>query len=449
MDDIKLLIDDRFPDYLSALAKLIQIESTQSEPERLAPFGKGPKEALDCALSIASEWGFETYSCDGAIGYAEWINDPDTKDYVGVLCHVDVVPAGSGWETDPYELVLKDGKMFGRGVLDNKGPGLSSLFALKLLKESGFKADKNVRVSFGTNEENGSKDIPFYLKNHRPPLYGFTPDSQFPAVYGEKGVVSLSFSKRLNDPPMIKAIQGDFEPSAVPDQATLFLKNGEKFASVGLRAPSNEPQLGKNALTALAAAAKDHVSLTQSERDFFKWIATVFHDKVFGEGLIDKSATAKWDIQITPYSLSVRENRLQFDLSLRYSVKKTEKEILELIDSVTPKGIDYVVTRSFPPKVFDKNHPMVHVMRDVYERVTGLDGEPIVTTGATYARFMPNIIAFGPSFPGQMGIAHNSNEWMGIEDIKKNTQIYYEVMKELISKKLSTSIEQSEQLNHK
>lgn len=431
MMDFKEVINRNFNDYTHALDELVQVESVEGNSEVNAPFGKGPRKALDRVLKIAEKWGFDTYHCDHAVGYAEWVNDPDTDEYVGVLGHVDVVPAGTGWDSDPFKLTIIDNMMYGRGVLDNKGPALASLFALKLLKESGVSYGKNIRVIFGTNEESGSKDIPFYLKNNEPPMYGFTPDSQFPAVYGEKGVVSVRFSNTFTTDPSIQSIEGDFISSSVPDKARLCLKNGRVTEYSGIRAPSNEPQLGKNALTLLADKNKSSVHLKKEEKELFRWISDIYHEKHHGEGLVSGDVD-DWEIQITPYTLQFNDRRAVFELSLRYSVEKTEKEIVALIKRCTPRDVSIEIIRSFPPIVFDRKHPMLSTMKEVYEEVSGLDGEPLITTGATYARFMPNIIAFGPSFPGQIGIAHNSNEWMAVNDMKMTIEIYAKVMDKLL-----------------
>ena len=53
-----------------------------------------------------------------------------------------------------------------------------------------------------------------------------------------------------------------------------------------------------------------------------------------------------------------------------------------------------------------------------------MDGTPVTTTGGTYAKIMPNIVPFGPSFPGQKGIGLNPNDWMDRSDLILNEKIY-------------------------
>lgn len=431
-DTLREKIKKEFEMYLDGLSRLVQIKSIEGPSEEKAPFGTGPKKALETALILANEWGFHSINIENAIGYAEWINDHSTNDYVGILGHLDVVPAGSGWSYSPFATTVADGKVFGRGVLDNKGPTIASLFALKLLKESGKVYSKNVRLIFGTNEETGSKDLPYYLENNQPPMYGFTPDSQFPAVYGEKGVVSIRcYTTTLSERTGIRDIQGEFISSSVPAHATVIFDDGTVKNFTGISSPSNEPQLGKNALTMLADALRADKHLSEEMRDFFSWIAESFHQKVYGEGLSTKDLSG-WDIQITPYNLVVNESEAIFELSLRYSIEKTENDILKVLKNNCLPQMKIDLIRSFPPKIFDRSHPMLALMKQVYEDVTGLDGTPIITTGATYARFMPNIIAFGPSFPGQIGIAHNSDEYMNVDDLITNIDIYARLLDQLL-----------------
>lgn len=425
-------IDEVFADYILALKKMVQINSIEGEAEEGAPYGRGPREALAQALHIAEDWGFQTTVIADAIGYAEWVNDPGTSAYVGVLGHVDIVPAADGWTSDPFELTIRDGNAYGRGVLDNKGPILASLFAAKLLKDSGKSYQKNLRVIFGTNEETGSKDIPHYLTQEEPPLYGCTPDSQFPVVYGEKGIVGVSyrtkfFPAELND----LSFGGSFISSSVPDFMEVGLPDGEKRIFSGGRAPSNEPQLGENVITKAAEVLRKDPRLSPALQRFFHWVFETFHGKHFGEGLSHYDANNH--IQITPYGIAVEdEGILRFDVSYRYGIQCEMEEILTLLGQSKLAETEMEVIRTLPPKVLDMNHPMIGVMQRVYEAVTGLDGSPIVTTGATYARFMPNIVAFGPSFPGQIGIAHNKDEYMAIDDLKRNITIYQKTLDELL-----------------
>lgn len=427
------LVDLHFVEYIKALERLMKVESVEGPAEAGAPFGPGPRKALDVMLEIASNWGFEVENVDNAVGFASWQLDSSTDDYVGVLGHLDVVAAGSGWHSPAFNLTIKDNQAYGRGVLDNKGPTLASLFAAKLLKDSGKVYSKNLRVIFGTNEESGSADLAYYLAKHKAPRLGFTPDSQFPAVYAEKGMVSVRLTTLFTEEEItgLKAIEGDFVASSIPDQATFVLSDGTQQSFSGRRTPSNEPHLGLNAITLGASQLCRHDLFSRKLQVYFTWITNSLHNFHAGEGLV--GSTPEMALQISPHTLELKDNQLHLSLSLRYSIEFKEDVILKLLQGNLPtQETRLKVTRSFAPIAFDRSHPMLDTMRRAYETVTGLDGSPIITTGATYARFMPNIIAFGPSFPGQIGIAHNHNEYMFVDDLKRNIEIYRLTLDELL-----------------
>lgn len=318
-------------------------------------------------------------------------------------------------------------------MLDNKGPLLASLFAAKILKDSGKVYTKNLRVIFGTNEESGSRDLAYYLAKHPAPRLGFTPDSQFPAVYAEKGVVSFRLTTpfRSGELAGLTAIEGDFVASSIPDQAIFRLSDGTCQQFTGKRTPSNEPHLGLNAITLGASQLHQHDLFSSELQAYFSWMTYSLHNLHSGEGLV--GSTPEMDLQVSPHTLELSEDQLILSVSVRYSIDCIEEQIVALLqDNLPTLETKLDITRSFPPIAFDRSHPMLETMRRSYESVTGLDGHPIITTGATYARFMPNIIAFGPSFPGQIGIAHNHNEYMFVDDLKRNIEIYRRTLDELL-----------------
>ena len=179
---------------LSALAELVAIPSVKSEPEPGAPFGKMPRKALDKMLEICADAGFKTSLRYDVAGTADLCPD-DNFPALGILCHLDVVPAAGqkGWKTDPFTMTEKNGILYGRGVIDDKGPLCAALLAMKCVKELGIPMKKGVRLIFGTDEENGSEDLEIYLAKDRLPENVFTPDASFPIINIEKGMMNASF----------------------------------------------------------------------------------------------------------------------------------------------------------------------------------------------------------------------------------------------------------------
>lgn len=345
-------------DLIEAIRRIVAIESVESEPLADAPYGVGPKKALDETLLLAEELGFKTVNIDNKVGYAQY--GEGDGDYLGIFGHVDVVPLGEGWIHDPLGGEIEDGRMYGRGVLDNKGPILSNLFALYALKELGIEFNLPIRIVFGTNEETGFDCIKHYLKKEEPPVFGWTPDNKWPVIYGERGrgLVRVkntgareNFYRYLND----------------------FI----------LSSPANGVKLGIN-----------------------------YSDDDFGE------------LIMRGYQLGIENEQDYFQWSLSYPASVTIDELGAKIQESLPEGIEYELVHNWDPILYDKDSAYVKALQEAYEEKSGLDGTPDTTTGGTYAKFVPNIIAYGPSFPGQKGIAHLPDEWMDIKDLMMNTQIY-------------------------
>ena len=170
---------------LKDIAALVAVNSVEGTPEEGAPFGAGPRAALDKTLELAAGMGFATRNCENYIGYAE-LAGKDPEKYLATICHVDVVPVGNGWTADPFTMRIQDGWLLGRGVADDKGPMVATLYALKFLKEQGYELRYPIRALAGTNEETHMQDVDYYLKNYPAPAFCFTPDAEFPVCNGEK-----------------------------------------------------------------------------------------------------------------------------------------------------------------------------------------------------------------------------------------------------------------------
>lgn len=431
---IQQAIKQNEAEFLNDLGQLLAVPSVKGTPEMNAPFGIEPRKALNVGLALAEKYGFETAIVDNAVGYAQVGNE---QEYIGIVGHLDVVAAGSDWDFPPFALSEKDGRLYGRGILDNKGPIFACLYGLKLLKDLEIPLEKTVRIIFGTDEESGSADLPYYLAKECPPVFGFTPDCKYPVVYGERGIVNVVITAPFPqvECAMVGDIQGNQAKDHVPDQLSVTLGTNEKISVKGKRSPTNAPEMGLNGITLLAEKLRDHSALSAELRTYFNWIYQSFHEKHFGEGInlaIEDADSGK--LILTPYELKNGKDGFELSVAIRYPVTFSEKEIIERISDVLPETYQLEIVRSMPGTNYPKENENVKKLSAVYEAVTGLDGTPVTTTGATYARSMPNIVAFGPSFPGQKGIAHNKNEYMDLNDLLKNLEIYtlaiYELAKE-------------------
>lgn len=286
----------------------------------------------------------------------------DGGDYVCAIGHVDVVAAGEGWKQPPFSAYVENGTIYSRGVLDNKGPVLACLYGLAALKQLNLPMKRQVRIIFGCDEESGFEDLRYYLSKEKPPVYGFTPDCKYPVVYSERGRASVRITAELSQ----------------IDSFFRFVNN------YFIGAKNNGDRL---------------------KIDFY-------HEE-YGV------------MEMRGYKLGTDSGSLTFDVVLSYPGGTAIEEILRRIrDKAEPEGLSVTLVKNYDPVVFEKEGPMIKALQEAYEIVTGLDGTPVTTTGGTYAKAMPGIVPFGPSFPGQKGIGHNPNEWMTIEDLLTNAKIY-------------------------
>lgn len=351
-------------DMLHSIRSLVRIDSVEGKSLKNAPFGAGVKQALSCALSISRELGFDTVNLDNYIGYAQYGTG---EEYVCAIGHVDLVPAGEGWKHPPFSGYMENDTIYSRGVLDNKGPVMACLFGLAALKNLGIELKHPVRIIFGCDEESGFEDLSYYLSKEKPPLYGFTPDCKYPVVYSERG------------------------------RAVLRILGSQD----GLEA-------------------------------FFGFINHYFIDaKNTGDRLgIDFCHEEYGTMEMRGYKLGIAgsvpgERGVSFDVTLSYPGGVSISQIMDLVSAqAEANGLSAGLVHNYDPVVFPKNGPMVRALQDSYEIITGMDGTPVTTTGGTYAKAMPGIVPFGPSFPGQKGIGHNPNEWMTVEDLMTNARIY-------------------------
>lgn len=345
-------IENNAQEMIRGIAQIISIRSERGTPEKDAPYGRGPKQALVETLRLAQNMGFKTEMIENQIGIVKY---GQGDEYIGIVGHLDVVEAKEGWTSDPYILTERNGRLYARGILDNKGPILANLYALKAIKDLGVELKHPIWIIFGTNEETGMEDIPVFLKHKRPPVAGWTPDNKFPVVYAERGraVYQIVFSDLDHERNWLNRY---------------LLENISKEKALGLDV--KDPEFG---VLDIRNTVLDEKGITFS----------------------------------VSYPPCIDTNQITDQL------KKTLKDKDELI-----------MRSDWKPVFFEKESPLCKILRSAYEDMTGSDGTPTTTTGGTYAKRVPNILPFGPSFPGQKGIGHLPDEWMDIQDLIMNAKIY-------------------------
>ncbi len=415
-----------FDCFIKDLTKLIAVDSSQGESAPNQPFGKGPAKAMEVFSEIALSLGFkpvnhENYMLEISVGNGE---------EVGVIGHLDVVPAGTGWHTDPFTLTEKNGVYYGRGVEDDKGPTLACLYALKDVVDSGVKFNRTIKFYAGCNEESGWKDVEYFQEKKGFPKYGFSPDGSFPATYAEKGMYQVDFYiptlKNFTDftgGTVINAVCGScsIKPNIQPTGYEQFglTYDGTRLYSIGESAHGSMPWLGKNALLPMFQY------LLACGEDVQNIIDCFFND-AWG---VFKMANEQGNVTFSPDLICQEDGYVKLSCDVRIPAPFT-------IDDVCNKlclfGYDFKVKENHPPMCTDKNGWFVNALVDSYNKVTGQNDSAYSMGGSTFARAFEYGCSIGGSFPAQPGTAHQPNENVSRENLEKMYQIYKQIFINLV-----------------
>ncbi|MDU4950845.1 MAG: dipeptidase PepV [Clostridium sp.] len=447
-------------EFLDDLKMILEKKTLKGEADSENPFGKDMTEGLKCALGIAERYGFTTKNLDNYVGYAEY---GCGEEYVGVLGHLDVVPVGEGWNSDPFIPIVKDGKIFGRGTSDDKGPIFASLYALKLMKENEIKLSKKVRIIFGTNEETGTEDMDYYLQKEKPPIAGFTPDAEFPIVTSEKGILTFQFHRSFKETQgdyKVEYIKGGKRSNIVPDcckckisytnsvflqyfkdetikeRYKIEIENGNGYLIVtaaGVAAHGSTPQSGDNAISNLLLYLNEVMTFkddfTNFLNDFNNVIAKEYNGKKLG---IDFQDEESGKLTLNLGIIDGNEKEVSMRFNVRYPVTIKLDDILRHIDtSLSGTEFQFKMGHHNAPLHFPKDHDLVKSLKKAYEEATGKEAKLLAMGGGTYAKLMPNTVAFGPLFEDDENLAHEVNEYIKLETLKKCVEIYGRAIYEL------------------
>lgn len=414
-------------DMIEALDKLCRFRSVAEEtgnPD--APYGEEVHKALMYVLGLCEGFGMRVKNCDNKIGWAEI---GDGEEMVGILCHLDVVPEGKGWNTEPFAATVSAGKIFGRGVVDDKGPAIACIYALADIAKRRIRLNRRVRIIFGQIEEKGDwPDMEFYKQTEELPTFGFTPDGDFPAIYGEKGILNLKFSMPAEKSGIISAKGGNAH-NMVPDFADMVLNINGKEATIsekGVSAHGAMLEMGENAITKAFRKAME----MGSDSAFVKFYNEKIGDNLYGENIgagfsDDKSGRLTFNVGL----LSADEKESSITVNMRCPVTYNGDEIEAAIKKeCEPYGIKIKRTEWTAPVYMEKESGTVAKLAGVYREITGDLTEPKVIGGGTYARAMENIVAFGPCFPDMEMTEHCKNEYIPLDKFLMLREIYREAI---------------------
>lgn len=368
---------------------------------------------------------------------------------IGILGHVDVVPEGDleSWNYPPFEAVLEDGKLYGRGTQDDKGPTISAIYAVKALMDLNVDFNKRIRFIFGADEENLWRCINKYKENNEEiPNYGFTPDSRFPITNAEKGLlqvhltcdsksdIELSVGKALNAVPGKAIYIGKYSDKLKKELNKLnfeYTVEGNKICIIGKSVHSAASDTGINAVARLCIAL-NNIGI---DSNIIKFLAEVIGEDANGNNIIPNckdDVSGKLTVNIGRVTIDNEKEFAGIDVRIPVTYKKDDfvKELKKMTDKYNLNYEEY----DFLDSIYvPEDTLLVKTLRKVYEEETGLDGTPLSSGGATYARALDNCVAFGAIFPGKPETEHQANEYLIVEDIIKATQIYalsiYELLK--------------------
>ncbi len=434
------------------IQNLVRIESVEGLPQPGQPFGRGPAQALAYVLQLGKDLGFRIENLDN---YAGWLETGAGERTVAVLTHVDTVPAGKGWTVDPFCGELRDGRIYGRGSYDDKGPAIASIYALLALEHIGWQPKKRARLIFGTNEETGMQDLVYYLQHQPQPDQAFSPDAPFPVVYGEKGVLEQEIFCPVGSGTQLLEISCDGGWKMIPGQAGAVLHwpvgMGPQFPAdrealgfsisregdnllltvTGKGAPAAYPQQGCNAAAALLRWLAAFPGLEQPiQRQLTQAVQYLGRDErgqAWGCAMADEISTP---LTMALVGMELREQCLVLRIHIRYPVQGNAESIFAANSRVmAATGWEVKVTRHSPAHYVPADSPLVRALMEVYRQATGdVAAQPVTMTGGTYARALRNAVAFGPLFPGEAQLAHEPDESVSVESLLRAADLYAQAL---------------------
>ncbi len=451
---------------IKKLQELIQIPSVYSESKNpLMPFGENANKALEYMLNLGKSLGFRTKNIDGYCGYIEF---GEGEEMLGIIGHLDVVPSGDNWTYPPFSATIFDNKIYGRGAIDDKGPVIASLYAMKYVLDN-CKVHKRIRLILGLNEENDWKCINYYKKHEESPTIGFSPDADFPCIYAEKSILTSYFSMNytksdydisiqefdchnnaINVVPKICSTVLKISSNIVMDDFIKVIKNildkydfeidvyklnneEIKLTSYGVGAHSAHPDLGINAISRLIIVLDDLFKTYNINMELFDFFTKYINTEYNGESLRINCKDESGILTLNVGNLSLDNNVLKIGLNLRIpisvpieNIENTFMKCLSNYKKINYKKVDFKPSLHIP-----KDNYLIKTLCDIYNEEANSYLEPIAIGGATYARAFDNCVSFGANLPGQKDMCHQTDEFISIDNLLFACKVYARAIYEL------------------
>lgn len=454
-------IDALVPEMVEEICHAVKIPSFQEAPQPDAPFGAETARILAFTLASGERKGFVVKNVDNYAGHIEF---GSSGKLYAALGHLDVVPVekgGADWSVPPFEGIVKDGAIWGRGASDDKGPTFAALYALYALKRLGVAPKNRIRIILGTNEETGWECVRHYFQKEPYPDFAITPDSVFPGVYAEKGILRLDLCASIDGvslpgltpiAPNQILIKGGTTPNVVPKETKLHIHSnnpamidqmlhhfraqnqatltwtlnttGEyEILFTGKPFHAAHPDEGINSIAAcLDFCRLLGLSPQLKERLDCLWDAIGYDDtgkksRISGQDGVSGSLTMNLG------TIVCDESRLKATLDIRYPIFFDKKRIVSQLEGVF-NGFTISENSSLDPLYVDPEGPQMRQLMRIYRDFTGESLQPKAIGGGTYARAVPLGICYGPLFPGEESYAHQVDERKSIASLTKACKIY-------------------------
>lgn len=434
------------------LIKIPSVLSSSSNPTM--PFGENCNRALEYILELGNRFGFRTKNIDGYCGYIEF---GQGNEILGIIGHLDVVPEGENWTYPPFNATIANGNIYGRGAIDDKGPVMASLYAMKVVMDT-CKVNKRVRLILGLNEENDWKCIEYYKKHEETPSFGFSPDADFPCIYAEKALLSTYLSTPYNANDSINIIDIDCNNNAinvVPKfcKITLSVNNSISMdtiihdlqvivehnsfkidikkennniilTSYGISVHAAHPDLGKNAISPILVVLYELFNMYSIQNELINYcyqnIGLEYDGKKLGMNVEDESGALTLNVA----QFDLKDNTLVIGMNLRIPIHTSIDFVKEKFTSSISSLIQVQFSGEKKALYVSKENWLIKTLCEVFQKETSLDATPIAIGGATYARAFPNFVSFGANMPGNKDMCHQVDEFVSIDNLMLSTKIY-------------------------
>lgn len=422
---------------IDTVTKICSIPSVKGSPEPDAPYGRQTAEVLHAFLEEGSTLGFMTASLENRAGYIEW---GQGEEMIAALCHLDVVPAGQGWLNDPFNPAEINGRLTARGTADDKGPAAAVLYAMKALKDEGFVPKRRIRLIVGLDEESGSECMEWYSMHEELPVAGFTADASFPVIHAEKGIaqVVLTIDEKQDESDSLKlvAASGGDAANMVPGSFQAEFSDREPFIVKGRQAHASRPEDGDNAITKGVYALQRELHSVSSHHPFISAYTLLFPADRPGK-LIDFDLSDEYgELTANPGIVRLDAEGAALTVDIRYPVTcNFETDLQAPFEALTAQlGFSCHWKTHLEPLFLNPDSRLIRTINDIYQSMTETQAAPEAIGGGTYARAVPNIVAFGPAFPGDPDVCHQADESVDTGRLLAASAIYRETLRALADK---------------